>query len=79
MRRNEKTRLKIPEDRQNRFPIRFRRSEEPKSSPRLPRAFQVGILWMECCRLRLRRFPLIRVVQKASASFQEKFGQEKNC
>jgi hypothetical protein len=48
--RREEERGKIafekPEDRRNRFPIRFRRSEVPKSSPRLPRDFQVGILWI---------------------------------
>jgi len=36
-----------PEDRRNRFPVRFRRSEGPKPSPRMPRAFHVGIIMNE--------------------------------
>jgi len=55
-----------PEDRRNRFPVRFRRSEEPESSPRLPRVFQVGNLFGTVVTTTI---PFTSVVREDSDSF----------
>jgi hypothetical protein len=63
--------VKKPEDRRNRFPVRFRRSEGTQVFPPVAKGTsKSGLLWTYQVAVS-RPFPLIPVVQKSSASFQK--------